>query len=91
MGDVIDGRVNWEILREVNQADPTTKHFMGTMRCCKCGTESKVMMPAPLWAAAPPSGLCDQDGCDGILLYIHPDEPTDGEPFEYLIVDPRNM
>ena len=92
MGDVIRGRVNWDLLRALNEADDQTKHFMGTMRCVECEDEDKLLVPAPAWAITPPPVRCERDGCLGMMLFVDPAEPPPegAEPYEYVVVSPED-
>lgn len=90
MGDVIGTRINWELRKAVLGAPDNVKHFAGTCRCPKCGHETKLVVPAPIWAAAPPAPECKQDGCEGLMLFVHEDAdvPDGAEPYDYFVVLP---
>lgn len=90
MGEVI-GRINWELRREMATAPLDVKHFAGTGRCMDCGYEVKVVIPTPLWAAHPPSLMCEATGCEGLTVLVHPDDdPDNGEPYDYIVVMPED-
>lgn len=90
MGDLVGGWVNWQLKKDINSAPPDVKHFGGTLRCLKCGAQDRCVIPAPLWAMTAPTPGCEEDGCDGLMVFVHPDdEPPEGEePYDYFVVLP---
>ena len=82
--------VNWELRQHLNKADKFVKHFLGTMRCSRCGNECQVLMEAPLWAAHPPAGTCAVGDCKGNCLFIAPLDYEHGEDFLYTVINPAD-
>jgi len=90
MGDVVGTRINWALRKAVLSAPDDVKHFAGTARCRKCGWEDKLVIPAPLWAAAPAAAPCEQAGCEDLMLFVHADAdvPDGQEPYDFFVVLP---
>lgn len=94
-GDVVGTRINWELRKAMLTAPDDVKHFAGTGRCMDCGYEAQLVVPAPLWAAAPPSLACTVESgteCEGLIVFVHPDDdPPDGaEPYDYMVILPED-
>ena len=95
MGDVLGTRINWELRKAMLTAPPDVKHFAGTLRCIECGLEDKCLIQAPLWAATPPTTMCEHEECDGLMVFVSadadaPEDDPDHEPYEYLVILPED-
>lgn len=85
MGEVIRGRVNWELRKQVNQVPADRRLFGGQYRCIEdgCGSERNLFVVAPSWAADPPSPKCEQ--CGGSMLRVDPEVEDEAEPLTRIV------